>query len=335
MSRVQVDIIEAMDALEALAPDWWDLWRRVPAALPFLCPAWLIPWWRHFAPGRLFVMAARSNGRLVGLAPFYIESGSLGRRLLPLGISLSDHLDILLDPASSGAAWAALADSAVGRGGWDSWELENLPPEAMALRLPTPDGCKELVERQDSCPTLEFPDGAKTVRAVLPHKKRRNLNLAANRCARRGTVNISLMTGSVVAPGLDQLFRLHSERWRSRGEEGVLASPEVQAFQREAAPLMDAAGLLRLHLLTISERVAAGSYAIVHKERCFIYLTGLDPEFAFESPGALLLAHVIEQAIAEGCREIDFLRGQEAYKYGWGAVDRWNVKRSIRRTHHG
>ena len=49
----------------------------------------------------------------------------------------------------------------------------------------------------------------------------------------------------------------------------------------------------------------------------------------------ILTAHAIEQAIAEGCREIDFLRGQEPYKYGWGAVDRWNVKRSMRRSSNG
>jgi hypothetical protein len=42
-------------------------------------------------------------------------------------------------------------------------------------------------------------------------------------------------------------------------------------------------------------------------------------------------AHAIEQALREGAREFHFLRGQEAYKYGWGAVDRWNQRRSFRR----
>jgi CelD/BcsL family acetyltransferase involved in cellulose biosynthesis len=47
------------------------------------------------------------------------------------------------------------------------------------------------------------------------------------------------------------------------------------------------------------------------------------------------MAHVIDQAVAAGCREIDFLRGREPYKYEWSAVDRWNVKRSIMSAGHG
>jgi hypothetical protein len=46
----------------------------------------------------------------------------------------------------------------------------------------------------------------------------------------------------------------------------------------------------------------------------------------------MLWAHAIEQAIAEGAREFHFLRGPEAYKYAWGATDRWNMRRSFRRN---
>src|SRR3712207_9332638 len=46
------DRIADAEAFAALAPEWWDLWRRTPSATPFLSPAWLIRWWRHFHPGR-------------------------------------------------------------------------------------------------------------------------------------------------------------------------------------------------------------------------------------------------------------------------------------------
>ena len=48
-----------------------------------------------------------------------------------------------------------------------------------------------------------------------------------------------------------------------------------------------------------------------------------------EQPGTLLLGAVIEQAMREGRREIDFLRGAERYKYAWGAVDRMNAERIL------
>src|SRR5688500_16628471 len=153
MSAITAEIVSDEDALAALAPDWLDLWRRVPSALPFQAPFWLIPWWRHFRPGALFVLTARRDGRLVGLAPGYIEDGRLGRRILPLGISLSDHLDILVDPDCAEAGLQTLASAAFSRADeWDVWELEALLPDAVALRLPLAAGWADDVRAQEACP---------------------------------------------------------------------------------------------------------------------------------------------------------------------------------------
>src|SRR5215208_3729319 len=123
------EVIAGAAELAALEGEWWKLWRRAPTATPFQSPAWLLPWWRHFHPGVLLTITVRSSGRLVALAPFYIEDGALGRRLLPIGISLSDYLDVLLDPGCEGEAGEALVRGFEAAGDlWDSWELEELPP---------------------------------------------------------------------------------------------------------------------------------------------------------------------------------------------------------------
>ena len=71
--------------------------------------------------------------------------------------------------------------------------------------------------------------------------------------------------------------------------------------------------------------VAAACYALLAgRERILFYLSGFDAEWSFVSPGTLLLAAMLEEAIAEGRREADFLRGREGYKYAWGGVDRVN-----------
>jgi CelD/BcsL family acetyltransferase involved in cellulose biosynthesis len=137
--------------------------------------------------------------------------------------------------------------------------------------------------------------------------------------------------GRADAPiALEHLLRLHTLRWEKRDEAGVLASDEIQAFQREAVPALAEHGLLRLYSLFIDERAASVYYALAHNGRAYLYLTGFDPLYDHESPGVVLMAHVMSEAVAEGCFEIDFLRGSEPYKYEWGAVDRWNLKRSIR-----
>ena len=251
MSGLSTEVVWDAEALAALAPAWWNLWRRAPTATPFQSPAWLIPWWHRFAPGELFTVAAYRSGRLVGLAPFYIEEGAQGRRILPVGISLSDYLDVLLDPDDAEAG-QILIETVLGNAAWDAWCLEELRPEAAALRLPAPTGCDETLVEQSACPVLTL-EGGQSLMDVLPKTKRRKVNMACNRALRRGAVTVEQADAATVGPILDHLFRLHGSRWESRGEAGVLADDPVRAFQRDAAPALQAEGLLRLYMLRIGE----------------------------------------------------------------------------------
>lgn len=295
----------------------------MPQATPFQSPAWLLPWWRHFSPGTLLSVAVRDRGKLVALAPFYLEEGALGRRLLPLGISLSDFLDVLVDPDVPEAGAALVQAYAARAAGWDSWDMEELAPAAAALSLPCPGGWRDETARQSPCPLIDL-------RAPLPSGKARKVSQSRNRLSRRGEVDIVSPSLETVQDALDTLFALHGARWRSRGEAGLVTQP-VEAFHRDCAPRLLAAGLLRFYLLQVEGRSAAGYLGFNHRDRAYAYLTGFDPDFAFESPMVALTAHAIEEAQREGASEFHFLRGQEAYKYEWGAADRWNVKRSFRR----
>jgi CelD/BcsL family acetyltransferase involved in cellulose biosynthesis len=323
-------ILRRLDELADMEAAWWDLWHRCPSATPFQTPGWLVPWWRDFSPGDLFTLAVEHDGQLVGLAPLYIETGNLGRRILPVGISLSDYHDVLLDPSCAEEAWTAMRSAALeSDAGWERWDWEELMPQAVALRLPWPDACAVETVPQSACPVLILAGSC--LEDALPKAKRRKLNLARNRAAREGAVTVERARASDVGDFLEHLFRLHRLRWESQGEEGVLAPKPVQRFHHAAAPALEAAGLLRFYTLAFAGQVVATYYGFCQGERAFAYLSGFDPAHEFASPGALVMAHAIAEALSEGAREMHFLRGQEAYKYGWGANDVWNQRRTILR----
>ena len=48
---------------------------------------------------------------------------------------------------------------------------------------------------------------------------------------------------------------------------------------------------------------------------------GVDPDARDLSPGVLMVYAYVARALAAGKRRLDFLRGDESYKYEWGAVD--------------
>ncbi len=88
-----------------------------------------------------------------------------------------------------------------------------------------------------------------------------------------------------------------------------------------------AAGLLRFWTLTIHGTVAGAYYGFARASAAYAYLGGFDPEFAYESPGTLLVGAAIEAAWRDGAGQFHFLRGQEPYKYEWGARDLWTRRR--------
>ncbi|HEX4764664.1 MAG TPA: GNAT family N-acetyltransferase [Lichenihabitans sp.] len=325
---MKVDTVTDAAALGRLEPEWWDLFGRVPAASPFSSPAWLLPWWLSFTPGALHTVALRHDGRLVGLAPLYVEAGPV-RRLLPLGIGVSDYLDVLIDPAHAGEAGAGLVEAlAASRHCWDLWSAEEAPPGAAVLAFPTPAGCVSRVVPQSACPVLVLPSPPNTWSDAVPPRQRRKWRMARRRLARRSSA-IESATAATLGDDLADLFRLHGARWQDRGDTGVLADPLVRRFHAMTAPALLAAGMLRLTTLRIDEAVVGIHYGMARGDRAYAYLGGFDPAFAFESPGTQLMAAAIEAAAADGAQAFHFLRGQEPYKYAWGAVDQWTSRRTI------
>ena len=147
----ECQVIEVEAGLGGLTEDWWRLWR-VAAAPPFLCPGWLLPWWRVLRPGALRVIAVREAGRLVALAPLYLERG----RLWPVGMALSDYLDVLIDPASRQAP-AALTGCLEAMSDWQECSLEELAPQTAALRLAAGAGLTLVRTEARPCPSWDAP----------------------------------------------------------------------------------------------------------------------------------------------------------------------------------
>ena len=58
----------------------------------------------------------------------------------------------------------------------------------------------------------------------------------------------------------------------------------------------------------------------------------MDPDARELSPGVLMVERYMRRALERGIGRIDFLRGDEPYKYEWGAVDEPIQRLLVRRT---
>ena len=304
-SGIQIEEIVSATAFQELRPEWENLWRRCLRATPFQSPHWLLPWWKHFGGSGLWCLAVRAGGELVGLVPCFIWD----RKLLLIGTGITDYLDALIDPEWEAISMAAIMPLLTQQSHhWDQCDFQQLRANSSL--------CGTDAAVQDVCPVLDLS----TPDVPMLKKAAYYLRHAAN----FGTVRIEAAAEQNFERCFSEFLRLHQLRWKN---EAVLKEADLKTFHYEVAFQFLRLAALRLYVLYLDRRAIAAWYGFESHRRVYYYLGGFDPAFEKLSPGAILIAHAIRQAREHGAREFDFLRGQERYKYSWGAHDTFTYRR--------
>ncbi len=189
------------------------------------------------------------------------------------------------------------------------------------------------VEREDVCPVVTLPVGADLdgFLATLRKKDRHETRRKVRRAEAAGPVR--LIDSADPVADLDAFIELHQRRW---GADGLFpptsGGAQSRLLFRRLFELFGSDGPLRLTFLTVDgRRIAAG----VHFETADSYLyynAGVDPDARDLSPGVVMAERYVRRALANGIRRLDFLRGDEPYKYEWGARDEPIIRILVRRA---
>jgi CelD/BcsL family acetyltransferase involved in cellulose biosynthesis len=307
--------------LRDIVPEWRALCASSDGT-PFQRPEWLLPWWRRFGAGELRVLVVRYGSELVGLAPLYLRRGWQGdRELAFVGAGNTDYLDVITAPAHRDEVAAAVVDRiAGGHADWDGCALGPLPQRSPLLTALAPRGWTAPRTRTDVCPVLSVWGAHRDIMSTVRERQLAQLHYERRRLSREHAVDVREGSAATAAAMLAELCRLHTGRWRDRGD-GVLEDERTRAFHLDVVREMANAGILRLYTLTIDGRPAAAFYGFAEHRRWFYYLGGFDPAFRRYSVGSLVILHALEKAAGENATQFNFLRGAESYKYRWGAVD--------------
>ena len=258
----------------------------------------------------------------------------------------ADYATLLADPTDLPDACRAIVGhlaGAVGDAGptWDGIDLRRLRcGDPAADELARAFGTREIaegwtlnVEREDVCPVAAIPEGTDFdgFLATLDKKERHEIRRKLRRAEAAGEVRLDLAPEPLAE--LDQFIDLHQARW---GSDGLFpATPggdQSRRFVRRLFELFGPDGALHLTFLSVGgHRIAAGIH-FETPDTLLYYNAGVDPEARHLSPGVLLVASYVQLAITRGRQRLDFLRGNEPYKYQWGAVDEPIRRLLVRRT---
>jgi CelD/BcsL family acetyltransferase involved in cellulose biosynthesis len=84
--------------------------------------------------------------------------------------------------------------------------------------------------------------------------------------------------------------------------------------------------MLRLYCLEAEQKMVAMLYAFRAGDSVYHYQSGFDPDWAKAGVGQVLVAAALADAIGEGARRFDFLKGEYAYKAQWATGRRTTAR---------
>ena len=259
----------------------------------------------------------------------------------------ADYATLLAAPADLPAVADGLADY-LAHGGdpghprpWDAVDLRRLrrgDPAADALaqafgRREIACGWTMNLEQEDVCPVVTLPAGASIddVLSSLGKKERHEIRRKVRRAEAMGDVRLD---DSIDPLGdLPAFIDLHQRRWGVRGLfPDTAGGDQSRVFIRRLFELSAPGGPLRLAFLTVGGRRIAAGITLETPDEILYYNAGVDPDARDLSPGVLLVERYVRRAIGRGIGRLDMLRGDEPYKYEWGAVDEPIQRLLVRRT---
>ena len=308
-----------------LAAEWDTLAGQGITDTPFQTRAYQQAWWRHLQPPEavLHTITARTeDGRLAAIGCFYIVDGVLHFNGC---VEETDYLDLIVRPEEAEAGWTAVFQHLL-QPGFPEWHTARLcnipaasPTRTILPQLAQANGFSAQEELAEVCPVIALPDNFDTYLDQLDSKQRREVQRKLRRAAGADAQLVIVGPEDDLAQAVDDFLALLQ---RSTFEKRDWLNDGRRAVFHEIAHSCLADGTLQLLFMEVNQQKAAGLFNFDYKNRIWVYNSGLDPEaFGALSLGVVLTAKAIEHAVENGRAEFDFLRGNETYKYRFGAQD--------------
>ncbi len=314
---------------DALKTDWNDLLKRSRFDTVFLTWEWQNTWWRSLGRGDLWLLAWRDGEELIGIVPFFLETGDDGKRDFRIVgcIEVSDYVDLIIAQGHEDQVYAGLLDwlESADAPAWDRLDLCNLPQDSLTHRL-LPElaagrGLNSVTFLEDVCPIIELPDSWEGyLQDRLSKKQRHEVRRKLRKLEQAAAIHWYVVGQEAdLDREMDDFIELHR---LSTTEKHSFMTPDMQAFFRQVTRVLHKAGWLHLAFLEIDGEKAAAMLSFAYGGRLLVYNSGYDPQKYSEfSPGIVLTSYTIQSAIERGYRIFDFLQGDEVYKYRFGASD--------------
>lgn len=341
---MHIEVIQTLQGFNALEEEWNDLLSCCSAShVPFLRHEYLTTWWQtrgggEWQGGELFIVIARDEeDNLIGIAPLFFTQDQDRRPSLMLigSFEISDYLDVIVRTKSLPEFISLLLDILLSDAAppWELLDLYNLPdysPTLEVLKNAARDcGLFYSQEPLQKSPYIPLPGDWETYLAGIDKKQRHEIR----RKMRRAEENTPPTRWYIVedAATLDQEIEDFLSLMAQDPDKNRFLTQAMRSHMRQAVHAAFNAGWLQLAFLETGGEKAAGYLNFDYHGHIWVYNSGLNFAFREISPGWVLLGHLLKWANENQRAAFDFMRGDEDYKYRFGAIDRYVIRATVAR----
>ncbi|MDP6668031.1 MAG: GNAT family N-acetyltransferase [Dehalococcoidia bacterium] len=306
-----------------LADHWRHLIEGSSEPTFFDWQSWHQAWWSEFgADAELKLLAVRSeSGDIKMIAPMMVDGSEIS---FLGGTDLVDYHDFLTRNRLSSNSLETVVSAIDDMPGIESIKLQSIPGNSATItqfrEAAEISGWSVEIEKEDVAPRVELPSSWDEYLAGLRKKDRHELRRKLRRLEAAGEVRqVELTEPSDIEAAMQDFMRLHR---MSTNDKAEFMTEGRERFFRKVAVALAHENSTRLCFLEINGESVATSLSFVCKDVRYLYNSGYNPTKSNLSVGLLNHALSIKKSIDEGLRVFDFMRGDEAYKYHLGGVDR-------------
>ena len=297
---------------DSLETEWRQVLDGSSGSHVFFTPEWARSWCANLGSGEPHLLSVRQNGLNIGIAPLVKKDETL---TLLGDKEVCDYLDFVVLPGAE----ALVADRVLDFASSNGCLLDLFPvlPDSLALKYLAPlakERCYTVhTEVLDVSYTMPLMASWEEYMDNLHGKNRHELKRKLRRLERFGKVNF--YASQSIARDMDDFLRLFRV---SRPDKDRFMTPSREAFFRHLADELGRRGWLRLYFMEIDSKRVAAALCFDYGDSMYLYNSGFEPAYSELSVGLICKALTIREAIAQGKKTYDFLRGAEDYKSDLG-----------------
>lgn len=322
--------------------EWQALIDEDPHAGFFSTPRYLEVWQRTLGVDTAArVHGAYRDGRLVGVIPLgrTLEGTPTGPielvRFLG-GTEVTDYLGPVARPEDRDDVAASYVQRLADDADWDEFVAEGLTTDSgwpAAFRRHAEAAGLEILETDEHevCPVIDLAGGYDGYLSRLGSKQRHEQRRKARKLQRdAGEVQLVEVPPPAHGDALDRFFAMAQETGDEKSR--FFANDSMRGFFGVLAEEFGSERAIRIHELEVGGIPAAAAVSVVFGQVWGLYNTAFDDTLSMLAPGMVMVTELIRLAAEEGCATFDLLRGDEPYKYRFGAEDRSLQRVTLVRT---